>query len=146
MDRRGGNASRRTPERRVIAGAGVLRAGGRLPTVTDAAVALGYIDPDFFLGGAMRLDEIAARRALEAEIARPLGLTVEDAALAIVMVTTENMVQAIVDITLSRGIDTRKATLIGGGGAHSQESSASVPCDAGPRRRCRLGANSDVAA
>jgi N-methylhydantoinase A len=91
--------------------------GGRLPTVTDAAVALGYIDPDFFLGGAMRLDKIAARRALEAEIARPLGLTVEDAALAIVMVTTENMVQAIVDITLSRGIDTRKATLVGGGGA-----------------------------
>jgi N-methylhydantoinase A len=91
--------------------------GGRLPTVTDAAVALGYIDPDFFLGGAMRLDEIAARRALEAEIARPLGLTVEDAALAIVMVTTENMVQAIADITLSRGIDTRKATLVGGGGA-----------------------------
>jgi N-methylhydantoinase A len=44
-------------------------------------------------------------------------VTVEDAALAILMVTTENMVQAIVDITLSRGIDTRKATLVGGGGA-----------------------------
>jgi N-methylhydantoinase A len=91
--------------------------GGRLPTVTDAAVSLGYIDPEFFLGGAMRLDEIAARSALEAEIAQPLGLTVEDAALAILMVTTENMVQAIVDITLSRGIDIRKATLVGGGGA-----------------------------
>lgn len=91
--------------------------GGTRPTLTDAAVVLGYVDPDFFLGGAMRLDAGAARRAIEMEIARPLGKSVEEAAVATVLLATENMVQAIFDITVNQGIDPRKAVLVGGGGA-----------------------------
>lgn len=91
--------------------------GGNLPTLTDAALILGYIDPDFFLGGAIHLDGDAARRALIDHVARPLGLDLESAALAIIRVATENMVQAIVDITVKQGIDPRTATLVGGGGA-----------------------------
>ncbi|MGO4831501.1 hydantoinase/oxoprolinase family protein, partial [Rhizobiaceae sp. 2RAB30] len=79
--------------------------GGTKPTLTDAAVALGYVDPDFFLGGAMRLDGAAARRAIATEIAEPLGMSVEEAAVAIMLLATENMVQAIFDITVNQGID-----------------------------------------
>jgi N-methylhydantoinase A len=91
--------------------------GGTQPTVTDAAVALGYIDPKFFLGGAIALDPAKARAAIEADVARPLRRSVEDAALAIIEVVTENMVQAIMDITVNQGIDPSRAVLIGGGGA-----------------------------
>ena len=91
--------------------------GGLKPTVTDAAVLLGYIDADFFLGGAMRLDRAAARRAVEADVARPLGVGVEEAAWNIVNLMTENMVQAITDITVNQGIDPAQGVLIGGGGA-----------------------------
>ena len=91
--------------------------GGDKPTVTDAALALGYLDPAFFLGGAMALDVDAARAALERDVGQPMGLSVEDAALAVVSIATENMVQAIMDITVNQGIDPREAMLIGGGGA-----------------------------
>lgn len=91
--------------------------GGTDPTLTDACVALGYVDPDFFLGGAMQLDADAARKAIASGVADRLGTTVEEAALAIVQVATENMVQAIMDITVNQGIDPADAVLIGGGGA-----------------------------
>lgn len=91
--------------------------GGTEPTVTDACVALGYIDPDYFLGGVMRLDAEAARQAIETRIAKPLGVPVETAALGIYRVATENMVQAILDLTVRQGIDPADTVLIGGGGA-----------------------------
>ena len=91
--------------------------GGSEPTLTDACVTLGYVDPAFFLGGRMKLDTAAARTAIEIRIADRLGISVEDAALAIVEVATENMVQAIMDITVNQGIDPSTAVLIGGGGA-----------------------------
>ena len=91
--------------------------GGTLPTVTDAALVLGYIDPDYFLGGAMRLDEDAARAALDLHVALPLRLPVEQAAAAVLEVATEHMVRAIEEITLHQGIDPRTAVLVGGGGA-----------------------------
>lgn len=91
--------------------------GGTEPTLTDACVALGYVDPDFFLGGTMKLDAAAARNAIETSLCSRLNLSVEDAALAIVRIATENMVQAIMDITINQGIDPAKAVLIGGGGA-----------------------------
>jgi N-methylhydantoinase A len=91
--------------------------GGGEPTVTDASLVLGYLDADFFLGGTMKLDIGAARAALTARIAAPLELTVEDAAVAVISIATENMVQAIVDITVTQGIDPRTAVLVGGGGA-----------------------------
>ena len=91
--------------------------GGERPTVTDAALVLGYIDPDYFLGGAMRLDVDGARAALEDQVAAPLGLPLEEAASAVMRVATEHMVRAIEEITLHQGIDPRTAVLVGGGGA-----------------------------
>jgi N-methylhydantoinase A len=87
------------------------------PTVTDAAVVLGYVDPDFFLGGAIRLDRDAAVNAVAQHVAEPLGLGTEEAAWRILELATENMVQAIADITVAQGIDPATAALIGGGGA-----------------------------
>lgn len=91
--------------------------GGVHPTVTDAAVLLGYIDPGYFLGGAIELDVRAARQALERDVGTRLNLTVEDAAIAVLRLATEHMVRAIEDITLGRGIDPRDAVLVAGGGA-----------------------------
>jgi N-methylhydantoinase A len=91
--------------------------GGSRPTVTDAALVLGYIDPEYFLGGAMRLAADGARSALESQIAAPLRLRVEEAAAAVLQVATEHMVRAIEEITLHQGIDPRAAVLVGGGGA-----------------------------
>ncbi|MBB3973332.1 hydantoinase/oxoprolinase family protein [Hansschlegelia beijingensis] len=91
--------------------------GGTRPTVTDAAVVLGYIDPDFFLGGRMGLAVAAARAAIERDVAIPLGLGVEEAALAIIDLATESMVHAIEDITVKQGVDPEDAVMIGGGGA-----------------------------
>lgn len=91
--------------------------GGTRPTVTDACVALGYVDPDYFLGGAMRLDGDASRAAIARDVADRLGTSVEDAAWSILDLATENMVQAIQDMTVNQGIDPGQAVLIGGGGA-----------------------------
>ena len=91
--------------------------GGVRPTVTDAAIVLGFIDAAFFLGGRMQLDRAAAAEAVRREVAGPLGLTVEAAATAIVGLATENMVQAIMGITVNQGIDPAHAAFIAGGGA-----------------------------
>jgi N-methylhydantoinase A len=91
--------------------------GGVEPTVTDCALLLGYIDPAFFLGGAMPLDLDAASEALTSRVARPLGLGLEEAAAAVLSLATEKMVGAIEEITINQGIDPRSAVLIGGGGA-----------------------------
>jgi N-methylhydantoinase A len=91
--------------------------GGSEPTVTDAAVVLGYIDPDYFLGGEMRLDAAAAERAISARVAGALGLECSEAAAAIMAVATERMIQSIEEITVNQGVDPRTAVLIGGGGA-----------------------------
>jgi N-methylhydantoinase A len=85
--------------------------------LTDACVALGYIDDLYFLGGSMPLDVSAARLAVETHVGKKLGTSIEEAAAAIVSVSTENMVQAIADITVNQGIDPAEAVLIGGGGA-----------------------------
>lgn len=92
-------------------------AGGTKPTLTDACLTLGYVDPDYFLGGTMQLDAGAAAKVVEDKVATPLGISVMDAAAAIVSVATENMVQAIADITVNQGIDPADSVLIGGGGA-----------------------------
>lgn len=91
--------------------------GGTKATVSDAALVLGFIDPDFFLGGSIKLDLAAARDAIGRDVAGPLGFDVERAAAAIIELVTENMVQAIVDITVAQGVDPAEAVLIGGGGA-----------------------------
>lgn len=90
--------------------------GGELPTVTDAALVLGYLDPDYFLGGRMKLDVTAARRAIAA-LAHALGGSAEQAAHAILNVANEHMINAIQDITVAEGFDPAEAVLVAGGGA-----------------------------
>ncbi len=91
--------------------------GGTRPTLTDASLVLGHIDPAFFLGGAMKLEVEHAATAIEEQVARPLGLDLLEAASAILRLTTENMVGAIEEITIHQGMDPREAVLVGGGGA-----------------------------
>jgi N-methylhydantoinase A len=91
--------------------------GGTEPTVTDAAVTLGYIDPAYFLGGKIKLDADAARAAVERVVAEPLGLSVAEAAWAVLAVANERMVTAVRDITINQGIDPRDSMLVAGGGA-----------------------------
>jgi len=100
-----------------VPGPACYGAGGTEATVTDAALTLGYIDPNFFLGGRIRLDAELARKVVREKVAEPLKLSVEDAAAAMLDVWTENMVQAITDITVNQGIDPTAASIIGGGGA-----------------------------
>lgn len=90
--------------------------GGTLPTVSDAAVVLGYFDPQFFLGGRMQLDVDAARKAI-ATIADPLGLPLEQAAFQILSLASEFMMRAIGDITINEGVNPRESTIVAGGGA-----------------------------
>jgi N-methylhydantoinase A len=91
--------------------------GGTEPTVTDASLVLGYLDPAYFLGGAMALDVEAAHDAVARGVAEPLRLDLHDAAAAVLRLATERMVGAIEEITLHQGIDPREAVLVGGGGA-----------------------------
>lgn len=91
--------------------------GGTEPTVTDAQVVLGRLDPDQFLGGDLSIDESLARAAIEANIATPLGLTVEEAALGILKIINNNMALAINANSVAKGIDPRGFTLMGFGGA-----------------------------
>ena len=91
--------------------------GGNQPTVTDASLVLGYIDPDYFLGGTMKLDRDAAAKALKEQVGNSLGISAHEAAAAVLKLATEHMVGAIEEITLNQGIDPRAAILIGGGGA-----------------------------
>jgi len=106
--------------------------GGVHPTVTDAALVLGFIDPDFFLGGRMALDREGAAAAIRRDVGEPLGKSVEEAAAAVMDLATEHMVQAIMDITVNQGIDPTQAIFVAGGGA------AGLNCVAiGRRLGCR---------
>jgi N-methylhydantoinase A len=91
--------------------------GGTQPTVTDADLVLGYLDPDFFLGGAMRLDVDAARRAIAAQVAGPLGLDLADAAWGIHQVANESMASASRIHAIERGKDLRRFPVFAFGGA-----------------------------
>lgn len=91
--------------------------GGSEPTLTDAAVVLGYLHPRAFLGGSQPLDAELAQKAIARTIARPLALEPEAAAAAILTLATEAMVRAIESVTITQGVDPRGATLVAGGGA-----------------------------
>ena len=90
--------------------------GGTEPTVTDAALVLGYVDPEYFLAGRMKLDIGAARAAIE-RLATPLGVTVEEAAAGIMSLAGEHMVKAIQEITVNEGYDPKDSVLLAGGGS-----------------------------
>jgi N-methylhydantoinase A len=99
--------------------------GGTEPTVTDANLVLGYLNPDYFLGGRMRLDAERARQGIDARIARPLGLGVAEAAWGIHQVVTTNMELATRVVSIERGYDPRRLALAAFGGS-------------GPVHGCRL--------
>ena len=99
--------------------------GGVDPTVTDANLVLGYLNPDYFAGGSLRLDVEAARRAITTRVAQPLGLTVEDAAWGIHAIVNTNMELATRVVSIERGRDPRDLTFIAFGGS-------------GPVHGCRL--------
>ena len=92
--------------------------GGMEPTVTDANLVLGYIDAEYFLGGAMTLDADAARRAMERRVARPLGLTVEDSALAVREAINREMANVMSGRLAAKGLKLSRFTMFafGGGG------------------------------
>jgi len=91
--------------------------GGRLPTVTDANLVLGYLGEDNFLGGRMALETARAHAAIEAAVADPLGMGVEEAAEGIVRIINVKMEEAIKAISTMRGFDLREFTLVAFGGA-----------------------------
>lgn len=97
-------------------GPACYRRGGTEPTVTDANVVLGIIDPDYFLGGRIKLDRDRAEAAI-GKIAKQLGIGLVEAAYAIYSTTNHNMIGAIEDITVNEGIDPRDSYVVSGGGA-----------------------------
>jgi len=90
---------------------------GKDATVTDANVVLGYIDPHYFLGGAMKLNRRLAEEAIQKNVGNPLNLELTEAAFSIWNTVNINMVTAIRDITIWQGIDPREYLLVSGGGA-----------------------------
>lgn len=92
--------------------------GGTEPTTTDAQVVLGRLNPAALLGGEMPIDAALAHDVITEKIARPLSMSTSEAALGILRVTTNNMMQAIRLMTVNRGLDPRESCLIafGGGG------------------------------
>ena len=91
--------------------------GGTEPTATDADLLLGVLDPANFLGGRMKLDIEAARRAIDTRIAKPLGLSVMEAAWGIRKILDAKMADLLRRMTLERGYDPRDFTLFANGGA-----------------------------
>jgi N-methylhydantoinase A len=99
--------------------------GSDQATVTDANLVLGRINPEYFLGGRMKLD-VAAARAAVAKVAGSLGQTIEETALAIVRIVDNNMVGALRTVLIERGLDPRDFTLCAFGGATPLHASALI--------------------
>lgn len=91
--------------------------GGHEPTVTDADLVLGYLDPDYFLGGKMPLDAAAARAGIETRVARPLGLSLTQAAWGIHQLVNETMAAAAKTHIAERGGNPKLLTIAAFGGA-----------------------------
>lgn len=91
--------------------------GGTRPTVTDADLVLGYLNENYFLGGTMQLNREKARKAIEVHIAKPLGITIEEAAMGIHRIVNENMANAARVHILEKGRDPRSYSMLAFGGA-----------------------------
>jgi N-methylhydantoinase A len=91
--------------------------GGTEPTVTDADVVLGYLNPEYFAGGSMALDRGAAVRAIEEMVARPLGIGLAEAAWGIHHLVNLDMANATRAVSLAKGHDPRRFTMVAFGGA-----------------------------
>jgi N-methylhydantoinase A len=93
------------------------RGGGTEPTITDANVALGRLDPDNFLGGEMKLDAKGAEQGINSKIAKPLGMSTTAAAQAILDIAISKMSLAVREVSVEKGYDPRDFTLVASGGA-----------------------------
>lgn len=91
--------------------------GGTVPTVTDAAIVAGHLDPAQFLGGRMAIDARAAEAAVRDHVAAPLGLPLPEAASGILRLAAVRMGQLIGEMTVQVGLDPRDYVLVGFGGA-----------------------------
>lgn len=91
--------------------------GGTEPTVTDADLLLGYLNPEYFLGGRRELDVEAAREAMKRQIADPLDVTVEEAAAGVFEIVNGAMADLLRQMTVERGHDPRQFSLLSYGGA-----------------------------
>jgi N-methylhydantoinase A len=105
--------------------------GGTEPTVTDADLVLGYLDPDYFLGGRIKLNKATARERIKQQIADPLGLSVEEAAAGIRFVVDNKMSDLLRTLTIEKGYDPREFALFAYGGA-------------GPTHCCTYGSELNV--
>jgi len=100
------------------------RKGGKDPTVTDANLVLNRLNPDYFLGGGMRVDAEAARKAVEQKLAKPLGMGVLEVAEGIIRVVNANMVRGMRFVSVEKGYDPREFALVcfgGNGPVHGAE-------------------------
>jgi len=105
--------------------------GGLEPTVTDANLVLGRINPDYFLGGRLALSVDRARAAIEEKVATPLGLSVEEAAASIIEIVDSQMADLIRKVTIERGEDPQKFVVFsygGAGGLHCAGYTAALGC------------------
>lgn len=105
--------------------------GGDEPTVTDANLVLGRLNPDFFLGGRMRLYPEKSRHAIKTRIADPLGISVEEAAAAIIEIVDAQMSDIIRKVTVERGQDPANFVVFaygGAGGLHCDAYSSVLGC------------------
>ena len=93
------------------------RGGGTEPTITDANVVMGRLDPDNFLGGSMSLDAEGARQGVERVVAKPLGMDVIAAAKAIIDIAVSKMALAVREVSVEKGYDPRDFALFASGGA-----------------------------
>ncbi len=98
--------------------------GGDTPTVTDADVVLGYIDPDHFLGGRMEISRERAAEAIRMKIAEPLGMNVVEAAAAVYQIINARMADLIRRVTVQRGHDPRDFVIAAFGGCGPTHSTA----------------------
>ena len=94
-----------------------LKSGGIYPTITDADLTLGYLNPDRYCAGRLSLDLSSARESISRNVALPTGTTIEQAALGMLNLAVQNMASAIRTITTQRALDPRDFTLVAAGGA-----------------------------
>ncbi|OZI19809.1 hypothetical protein CAL26_19780 [Bordetella genomosp. 9] len=122
----GGSIARRTPvgtlqvgprSASAVPGPACYGQGGTDPTVSDADLVLGYLDPAHFLGGRMALDKAAAERAIDATLASPLGISTEEAAFGVHAIVNENMASAAKAYVSEKGENPKSCALVAFGGA-----------------------------
>ena len=91
--------------------------GGELPTCSDANLLLGYLNPEFFLGGEMSLNRELAKKSVQKNISEPLNMSEEEAAFGIYQISNLNMANGVKEVTIQNGRDPRNFPLVVAGGA-----------------------------